>query len=205
LTGRIRDIRDFIFSGFAFQKQLELNKEIEKNYLDSPLGSVEEIIEPFLDDFPDYKRRHANQMARYYEIIYLLENKLRDIIEEVLFDTHKEEWWEKSVPQPIRDEVARLQKKELDFGISLRSKKNLDFTTYGQLMEVVRENREALSTRFLSIAGLERILAVLNNLRGPIAHNAILSPDEVARLYVAVRDFFRLIRRNYATVAVTGA
>lgn len=205
MAGSVRDVRDFIFSGFAFQKELELIEEIERNQLDSPLGSVEEIIEPFLDDFPDYKRRLASKMARYYEIIYLLENKVRESIKDALFDALGADWWEKGVPDVIKTDVAKLQKKEIDLGISLRSKDNLDFTTFGQLMDIITSNKDALSTRFVSIAGLQRIMGVLNNLRGPIAHSTVLSPDEVARLYVAVRDFFRLLRRNYTpTVSPSG-
>ncbi len=196
MTGKNRNVRDFIFNGYAFQKQLEMIEDIERNQLDSPLGSVEEIIEPFLDDFPDYIRRRAQSMARYYEIIYLLEDKLRSIIIESMFDEYGADWWIDHVPEPIKGDVQRLQQKEIDLGISLRSKRDIDFTTFGQLTEIIKTNADVVGARFTSISGLQRILGVLNNLRGPIAHSTVLAPDEVARLYVAVRDFFRLIRRN---------
>ena len=196
MTGQNRNIRDFILNGFALQKQIDLIDEIERNELEHPFSSVEEIIEPFLDDFQDYKRRRASQMARYYEIMYLLEDKLRALIIDALIEGDTDDWWVKKVPKHIQDEAARLQQKEIDLGITLRSRRPIDFTTFGQLADIVSENKEAMTSQFLSVSGLQRILAVINNLRGPIAHNTVLGPDEVARLYVAVRDFFRLIRKN---------
>ena len=196
MTGKTRDVRDFINNGFAFQKLLDSLDESESRQLESPFGSVEEIIEPFLDTFPDYKKRHAKQMARYYEIIYLLETMLRSSIAAMLSDDDPEDWWENKVPQHIIDDVRRIKEDEVNAGISLRSKENLDYTTFGQLVDIIKANKEAASTQFISVQGLLRILAVLNKLRSPIAHNNILHPDEVARLYVAVRDLFRLRRTN---------
>lgn len=194
MTGTTRNVRDFINNGFTFQKQLDALDSLEKREVDSPLSSVEEIIEPFLDAFPSHKRRHAKDMSRYYEIIYLLENMLREIVIEMLQDDGQDYWNETKIPKAIYDEANRLRSKEIDLGISLRSKENLDYTTFGQLVDIIKHNKEAASEQFISIQGLQRILAVINNVRGPIAHNNLLSTDEVARLYVAVRDLFRLRR-----------
>ncbi|KCZ92318.1 Swt1 family HEPN domain-containing protein [Hyphomonas johnsonii] len=186
-----------MFNGFALQKSIDLIEDIERNELESPLGSVDEIVAPFLDDFPDYVKRRAKQMARYYEIFYLLEDKLRSIIIDTMYDEYKDDWWDLHVPDDVKSYVKNLQNKEGDLGVSLRSKRDIDFTTFGHLVDIIRSNKDVVGVRFTSVNALQRILAVLNNVRGPIAHNTVLAPDEVARLYVAIRDLFRLIRRTY--------
>ena len=114
-----------------------------------------------------------------------------------MYDEYKDDWWELHVPDDVKSYVKNLQNKEGDLGISLRSKRDIDFTTFGHLVDIIKSNKDVVGVRFTSVNALQRILAVLNNVRGPIAHNTVLAPDEVARLYVAIRDLFRLIRRTY--------
>lgn len=44
---------------------------------------------------------------------------------------------------------------------------------------------------FKSEKAVTRIMANLNTLRGPIAHCTLLAEDEVVRLRLSVRDWFR--------------
>jgi hypothetical protein len=46
---------------------------------------------------------------------------------------------------------------------------------------------------FSSIKALEKVMASLNTLRGPIAHCSVLAEDEVLRLKLSLRDWFRLM------------
>jgi hypothetical protein len=43
---------------------------------------------------------------------------------------------------------------------------------------------------------LEKVMSTLNALPGPITHRSPLAQDEVVRLKLAVRDWFRLMRRG---------
>ena len=40
---------------------------------------------------------------------------------------------------------------------------------------------------------VEKVMSTLNTLRGPIAHRSPLAQDEIVRLKLAVRDWFRLM------------
>jgi hypothetical protein len=42
-------------------------------------------------------------------------------------------------------------------------------------------------------ARFDKVIAVLNVLRGPIAHCTALAPDEIIRLRLAMADWFRLM------------
>ncbi len=46
---------------------------------------------------------------------------------------------------------------------------------------------------FTSAKAVEKVMASLNMLRGPVAHCTPLAEDEVVRLGLSVRDWFRLM------------
>ena len=81
--------------------------------------------------------------------------------------------------------------RDLDSGVTLRSEDPLDFTTFGELGQIITGKWELFGDVFTSRKAVEKIMANLNILRGPIAHCSPLAPDEVVRLELTVRDFFR--------------
>jgi hypothetical protein len=69
----------------------------------------------------------------------------------------------------------------------------MDFTTFGELGEIIKANWDVFGGIFDSPKAVERVMANLNTLRAPIAHCSPLAPDEVLRLTLSVRDWFRLM------------
>jgi hypothetical protein len=59
---------------------------------------------------PD-ESRDAVRAAETFKLFFVLENYLRDFIVTVLSETDKENWWN-SVPQQVREEVAKLEETE---------------------------------------------------------------------------------------------
>jgi Swt1-like HEPN len=68
------------------------------------------------------------------------------------------------------------------------------FTTFGELGEIIKAHWEIFGSVFSSQKAVERVMGMLNSLRGPIAHCSPLAEDEVVRLQLAVRDWFRLMQ-----------
>ena len=58
---------------------------------------------------------------------------------------------------------------------------------------IITSNWDLFGSLFSSRKAVERIMANLNSLRGPIAHCSPLAEDEVLRLRLALRDWFRLM------------
>lgn len=156
----------------------------------------EEIVEPYIDQLAQEDREDARFMAQYYEVFYLIENMLRRMISEAMEATHGADWWESRVPQNVKDSVSRTQSREIDSAVTPRSSSPIDFTTFGELSQIINFNGDAFSGVFSSVKAAERVIGLLNTLRGPIAHCGYLTDDEVARLYLAVRDLFRLMASN---------
>jgi hypothetical protein len=83
--------------------------------------------------------------------------------------------------------------REIDSGITLRSEEEIDYTTFGELGEIVRSNWDDFDAIFSSEKAFTKIMTSLNNLRAPIAHCCPLAEDEIVRLRLTVKDWFRLM------------
>lgn len=136
-------------------------------------------------------REKAIFMARWYVLFYLLENDVRSLIRDTLSE-QAPDWWEKLAPEGVRKAVEENRKKEIETGVQFRSDDPLEYTTFGQLGDIIRANYSAFGGILNSEKAMGRIFNVLNALRGPIAHCGYLAPDEVDRLRLSVNDWFRL-------------
>ncbi len=137
-------------------------------------------------------RAEAASMAPHYEVFYSLETTIRRSVREQMEGAHGDDWWDTKVPQNLRDEAKRRQEAEAAKGFTPRSADPLDFLTFGELGETIKANWDDFGAIFTSKKAVERVMADLNTIRGPIAHCSPLAEDEVVRLRLAVRDWFRL-------------
>jgi hypothetical protein len=140
-------------------------------------------------------RAEAAAMAPHYEVFYSLETTIRRLIGDVLEETSGGDWWSNGcVPPQIKRDAEARRKKEIDSGMTPRSAEPLDFTNFGELGEIIKANwSNAFEEIFSSVRAVEKVMANLNTLRGPIAHCSPLAEDEIVRLRLSVRDWFRLM------------
>jgi hypothetical protein len=169
---------------------------IEKEF-DIALGHIAKGTDAQETDYyPQFEqsvRAEASQMAAHYEVFYCLEKAIRRLVIETLANSYGEGWWDSRVPEKIRENVRHNIQREIDSGVTLRSESNIDFTTFGELGEIVRMNWVSFDAMFSSEKAFTKIMTALNQLRGPIAHCCPLADDEVVRLRLTVRDWFRLM------------
>jgi HEPN superfamily Swt1-like protein len=184
---------------FAISNQL-LENELDK--VEAAFGidlgrEHEGTIEIDKDYYPQLDRKvrqEAAEMSKHYEIFYSLEKSIRSLISETLVAAVPAGWWESGrVPQQIRRDAEARMAREIDAGITPRSPEPIDFTNFGELGEIIKANRDVFGSIFPSQKAVERVLASLNTLRGSIAHCSPLAEDEVVRLRLSVRDWFRLM------------
>ncbi|MBC6442858.1 MAG: hypothetical protein GDA53_07010 [Rhodobacteraceae bacterium] len=151
----------------------------------------EPVDETYYPQFAERIRDEAARMAAHYRVFYCLENSIRDLIVERLEEEHGSDWWDKAAPEDVRKQAAANVKKEIKTGVTRRSDAPIDFTTFGELGEIIKSNWAIFGDTFRDITALEKILATLNTLRGPIAHCTALAEDEETRLRLTLRDWFR--------------
>lgn len=146
----------------------------------------------YYPQFPERLRAEALEMAKHYEIFFCLENAIRSIIKSRLEETSSD-WWESRVPENVRNNAVKNRSKELGTGVTPRSSEMLAYTNFGELGEIIKANWPIFSDMLTDIRAVEAVLSRLNTLRAPIAHCCTLSEDEVVRLNLSVRDWFRLM------------
>lgn len=150
--------------------------------------------ETYYPQFDADVRREAAEMARHYEVFYCLEKTIRRLVSETLASADGAQWWDKGrILTKIHGDVAQRMQREVDSAVTVRSSEALDFTTFGELGEIIKANWDLFGAIFSSQRAVEKVMANLNTLRGPIAHCSLLAADEILRLQLSMRDWFRLM------------
>ncbi len=176
--------------------QHDLN-QVEKEYaLNLRRGhrSTIETDEAYYPQIESSIRAEAAQMAPHYEVFYSLETTIRRLVADSLEAAEGTDWWNGDyVPNQIKKDSEKRLKNERDTGTTPRSDEPLDYTTFGELGEIIKANWSTFGSIFSSVKAVEKVMANLNTLRGPIAHCSPLAEDEVVRLGLSVKDWFRLM------------
>lgn len=144
----------------------------------------------------DFKiRNSAARMAEFYQMFYVLENDIRQLVSSVMEEAFGDSWWPKKVPPEVQKNANFSRQRESKEGLPPRSAAMIDYTTFGQLGEIIKQNWDTFAGLFpnCEIERLEKVLARLNLARGPIAHCGLLPEDEVVRLKLAISDWFKLM------------
>lgn len=187
-------IRSFGMSGFLVTEEL---KSIEQRFgveLGHMMGARSESPVEYYPQFEHQVRAEASEMSRQYELFYCLEKSIRKLISEVLHEASGATWWDSGrIPKNIVEEVRGRAQRETDSGMTTRSDEAIDYTTFGELSVIITTNWGIFGAIFSSRRAVEKIMNSLNLLRGPIAHCCPISEDEIDRLRLAVKDWFRII------------
>jgi hypothetical protein len=187
-------VRSFGMSGFLICDEL---RQIEQRF-GIELGHVSKAevgsAVAYYPQFEQSVRLEAAKMSENYEVFYCLEQAIRKLIVETLEDAEGIDWWSSTRIAPdIKSDVASLVRKERDNGVTPRSDNMIDYTTFGQLSGIITSNWDLFEPTLKNKRGVDRVMANLNLLRGPIAHCCPMQEDEIDRLRLAVKDWFRMI------------
>lgn len=187
-------VRSFGMSGLLIAEQL---REVESKFGielgHQPVRAAENVTD-YYPQFEEKVRREASAMAQHYELFYCLENAIRSLITETLQESAGAGWWDGGkIPDAVRRGVQDRIKRDTDSGMTRRSDASIDYTNFGELSVIIISNWDIFGTIFSSQRAVERVMSNLNLLRGPIAHCCPISEDEIIRLELSVRDWFRMI------------
>ena len=134
----------------------------------------------------------AKKMADFYILYYSLENSIRRLISGRLQERYGLDWWEEKVPQGVKVSVEKKQTREKDTQMSVRSEDPFCYTNFGELIDILNMNWSDFSDTIRSKKAMEQVLTQFNLIRNVIAHSNDLSDDEITRLKLLVKDWFRI-------------
>jgi hypothetical protein len=189
-------IQLFVMQNAAITAELTgVLKPVSRTVEASDLERVTDaLVREYIGQIDPDIQRNAERMAQFYKIFYMLENDIRALVQSTLEEAKGSNWWD-SAPQIVRDNAQKNREREANEGLPPRSQRMIDYTTFGELGEIIKENWNIFGGIFSSSAR-NRVLRVINRLnlaRGPIAHCGIITEDEVVRLKLTVRDWYRLM------------
>jgi len=138
-------------------------------------------------------RKEAREMAEHYEVFYCLERSIRALVVQLMQEEYGDNWWDLKVLPVIKTNVEANMNREAESGFTQRSEMKIDYTTFGELGQIVSGNWQAFDDLFKNSRAFQKIMTSLNLLRGPIAHCCPLAEDEIVRLEITVKDWFRLM------------
>lgn len=192
-----RDIELFILKNAAITRELRSVTALQK--IGASRGALEaqadSLVSKYLKQIDFETLADADRMSEFYKIFYALENDIRALIESTMIESRGHGWWAECVPQYVRENVQKNYDREAAEGLPPRSERLIEYTTFGELGEIVKDNWDAFSGMF-SNASKNRVLRVINRLniaRGPIAHCNLLPEEEAIRLKLAIRDWYKLM------------
>lgn len=187
-------VRSFAMTNMLLEADLD---KIENTYqidLGRNRATGSKIEDAYFPQFDSSLRAEAKRMSRHYEIFYCLERSIRQLIVDVFEASGDADWWTNSVPEVVKQNVSKSIKREKEAAVTPRSSVPIDYTTFGELGEIIKSNWALFGgTVFNDIKAVEKVMSNLNSLRNPIAHCSPLAEDEVLRLDLSLRDWFRIM------------
>lgn len=194
MTDDLSRVKQFTMNNQLLEHNLDSIEQKYKVDLGRPKPDAQSSDQDYYPQIEEDIRQEAAAMAPHYEVFYSLEKTIRRLIGETLEAEEGDKWWQsKRISTNIRDEAKKSQQREIDSGVTPRSQEDIDYCTFGELGEIIKQNWDLFGSIFTSVKAVQKVMYNLNTLRGPIAHCSPLADDEVVRLRLAVRDWFRLM------------
>ena len=113
--------------------------------------STADVDEAYYPQIESAIRAEAASMAPHYEMFYSLETTIRRLVRDQLQEA-REDWWDERVPDLLRKEAEKRQKKEIESGVTPRSDEPIDFPTFGELGQIITSTGTC-SARVLELQG----------------------------------------------------
>jgi hypothetical protein len=180
----------FGMKNLLLEKNLE---KLEKEGID--IGHISTLKKDELVDTELFEHEiltRARKMADFYVLYFSLENSVRKLIKDVLTETYGEKWWDTKVPTGVKDNVIKIQEDERNSAMSIRSDEPLDYTNFGELIDIFSMNWNDFSDILRSKKAIQETLSPLNKIRNVIAHSCELNDDEILRFKLLIKDWLRI-------------
>lgn len=135
----------------------------------------------------------ARKMARFYVFYFAFENSIRRLITGRLEENHGINWWDLKAPQGVKNNVRDNQKKEKETAMAIRSDSPLDYANFGELIDIISANWDDFSDTIRSKKAMESVISQFSKIRNVIAHSGELEEDDIFRLKLLIKDWFRIL------------
>jgi len=138
--------------------------------------------------------RESNHASLAYRYFFVFESYLRNLIKETLSESNPTDWWEKKVPQDIRDEVSKSeQTEETKQWMALGIREKIALATYPQLLTIVEKCWKPDFEPIVRDKSLIQEARHISHLRNIVCHMTDISEEALERIKQVLRDWFRTV------------
>lgn len=136
----------------------------------------------------------ASDAAVVFKYLFVFENFLRELIKETLSEDEPTEWWEKKVPQNVRDLVKESEEtEETKAWMALGIREKIALTTYPQLLTIIDYCWKSDFEVIVRDKSLIQEARHIGHIRNAICHMTSIPEEEMNRIKQVLRDWFRIV------------
>lgn len=180
----------FTLLGQSAQKAVALVEQIKPSVSIEIGGNYDLSLQ-----LPEVAKR-AITASEVYQLFFIFEEYLRDLVQDILSDGQKKEeteWWA-LVRADIQTEVRKLEEtEEIKKWMSLNTRGKIFLLTLPQLLTIVEENWKSHFEDLVRDRTLVQQARLLVHLRNTICHMSGISLEESNRIKQVMRDWFRAV------------
>lgn len=139
-------------------------------------------------------RQGSLSMQRYYRMLYVFENLVREFIVNTFVDTDGENWFEKRATKGMKDKYdKRKASEEKNQWHTGRNEHPTFYLDFGDLGNLITNHWEIFGDFFPDQAWVASRVSDCERTRNVIAHTNELPAEEGARLEMHLQDWIRQI------------
>ena len=192
MTSNTDKVYDFVFRGLLTEEALDKAGRQSKNLSD--IEDIEIAKSLSIDLLDEDAISSAKSMSIVYTAIATFENSVRVLIKNILIDGFEEEWWQKGVSEKIRKRAeSRMDEEKKIKWHSQRGDEPLNYTTMGDLGNVINNNWILFEPYFQSPTWASNIFSVIERSRNVIMHSGMLGREDIDRLGINIRDWIKQV------------
>lgn len=189
-----REIGSFVFTGILARhavRDMEATGLLRQPAADPLERREQDLFAPVQEGI----RAGAIEMQRYYRLLYVLENIVRDLIVSRFVETDgSEAWFDARASNEMKKKLDQRQKMEEKNAWHMgRSREPIYYMDFGDLAKLIVNHWSVFEDLLPDQAWVTSRLEEAERTRNVIAHTNLLAAEEGARLEMYLRDWIRQI------------
>lgn len=183
---------EFAFRGLLMEEALDRAGRPRQTPTALDEGPIAEALPiEFMESDTIY---NARSMAIVYVSIFAFENMVRKLISDTLLEEVGEDWWNKCVSERVRKSAEnRKKEEEVVRWHAQRGGSFINYTTLKDLGNIMRANFDYFEPLVRSPEWAISIFDVVERSRNVIMHSGTLDKEDVERLGINMRDWFKQV------------
>lgn len=185
-------LQAFLYRGLTATHRVA--RMVEEGVLQEPISQGLAAGTTVIDEFEASARTRARRMGRIYELLFCLENSMRELIGRTLKEAEDLEDWTDGIETEI---LKRARKREAQDDAARwhgpRGESILSFLDFPDLGGIILDRWDDFEDLFGDRRWVERYFNEMNPTRRALAHTGDLTEFDVERMEMRVREWLRVV------------